>query len=371
MIDHSPSSSVAQQAINSDDKFTAKIKHMVEKAEENRLEKSKQYTSRQKLFYMSLSLLLSSSSSYFIWVLLMGGSFVLSLSALFVSCVIPVLLAGWAKAPLKQYHSEFKRSFMPELAKALGKLSYHPTGGIPMKAMIPSGIIPPHAEYKGEDSFKGKFGDTGLIITEGRLSSKKKNAPPVFEGLFVMLTTPKGKFKGHTIITSDHHAIKRYAKTRWKKLQSVPVREGIKAGDFHVFSNNPDEASGLADEDYIELLQKLSTLFDEALISSAFYAGGRVLLMIPSANDMFEPGDIQLPVSTQNHALQCKREVEQILHLVDVLDVYEADSAEPAPSVPAQENPPSRQEPEIQKTVEEEKKELEEGSEDSQKPDQS
>jgi hypothetical protein len=328
---------------NPEEKISAEVKSLINKAEEMRFAKSKQYTQRQKLFVSALSFLAIGSSSNLVWALLMGGDIYLALGGIVVAIIIPLLLAGWAKSPTKEYRKNFKTEFMPALAKAIGNLDYFPTGGIAMKSMKPSGIIPPHATYTAEDGFRGKFKNNSLTISEGRLYSDKKNAEPIFNGVLVMITTPKGKFKGHTIITSDHEAIKKWANTRWKKFNSVQPREGIAAGDYKIYANNVEEAQALADEDYMELLQRLSELFSNSLISSAFYAGNRVLLLIPSDEDMFEPGDIDMPVSSQGYALKCKREIEQILHVVDVIDVYEPDSAAPPQQQPVPEQPPVQQ----------------------------
>jgi len=42
---------------------------------------------------------------------------------------------------------------------------------------------------------------------------------------------------------------------------------------------------------------------------------------------MFEPGNIYMPVSSHGYAMKCKQEIEQILYVIDLLDVYEADSS--------------------------------------------
>ena len=328
------------------DKISGEVKELIQKAEDMRLKNSHSYKFRQSLFYFVMSLSVGGSACYFVWVFLMGGSFALALGALGAGIVITPLMGYWAKMPLNNYRKTFKSEFMPALAKALGNLHYHPTGGIGMKTMIPSGIIPPHATYGAEDSFRGTFRkNIGLIVSEARMYGKNAKAPPIFDGLLVYLSVPKGSFKGHTIITSDHNAVKRWANTRWKKFNQIPVQQGIEAGDFRVFTTNDDEGRGLADQDFIELLHKLSHLFGNKPVSSAFYGGSRVLLMIPSDDDMFEPGEIEIPVTSHGYAMKCKREIEQILNIVDVLDVYEADSS----PLPAQQHqPPPVQEQPVQ-----------------------
>ena len=150
------------------------------------------------------------------------------------------------------------------------------------------------------------------MISEARLF-KKKNAEPVFDGVLVLLMTPKKKFRGHTIITSDQETAKRWNTVRWKKLNPVTPAEEIKTGSFLVFSDTPEEAVQLADDDLMELLHRLSNLFDRSKVSVVFYGGNKVLLCIPFDGDLFEPGDIYMPVTSRQDILRSKKEVEQIL----------------------------------------------------------
>ena len=92
-----------------------------------------------------------------------------------------------------------------------------------------------------------------------------------------------------------------------------------------VFSDTPDEAVQLADRDLTDLLIRLSVMFDNSTLSAVFYGGNKVLLSIPYKGDMFEPGDIFMPVSTQKDMLKCKKEIEQILEAIEIIDVYEPD----------------------------------------------
>ncbi len=332
-----------------DEKFSAEMKDLIRKAEADRLEKSKQYLSRKRLYTVSMMALLMGTSSAFVGLFLMGGDIRLALAAVPLCIIIPPLLNQWANQALKDYTTGFKATFMPEIARVMGKLTFHPTGGIGMKFMAPARILPAHTAYQAEDCFRGKYKGIALTVSEARLLGKKKKAEPVFDGVLVMLKTQPDKFKGHTIITSDHNAANNWQKSRWKSLQRVEIANGIKAGDFQVFADNPEEAVQLADQDFMALMHKLSELFDSPPISAAFYAGNRVLLAIPCAENMFEPGDIFMPVASQSHALKCKKEVEQILHIIDVLDVYEPDNTLGTEAPP----PEPESEPEQQKKPEE------------------
>ncbi len=45
-------------------------------------------------------------------------------------------------------------------------------------------------------------------------------------------------------------------------------------------------------------------------------------MMIPYDKDMFEASSLFVPVTTKKQAMQCKREIEQLLEIVDVFDLY-------------------------------------------------
>ena len=45
-------------------------------------------------------------------------------------------------------------------------------------------------------------------------------------------------------------------------------------------------------------------------------------MMIPYESDMFEPSDLFVPVQTKTQAMQCKKEIEQLLEIIDVFDLY-------------------------------------------------
>ena len=46
-------------------------------------------------------------------------------------------------------------------------------------------------------------------------------------------------------------------------------------------------------------------------------------MMIPYEPDMFEASSLFVPVTTKTQAMQCKKEIEQLLEIIDVFDLYE------------------------------------------------
>jgi len=55
---------------------------------------------------------------------------------------------------------------------------------------------------------------------------------------------------------------------------------------------------------------------------AAFY-DDHVLIMIESKNNHFEPANIDVPATNENELLSMKREIAQILSIVDRLSLYD------------------------------------------------
>lgn len=309
-----------------DDRFAADVDRIIREAEHIRLSRSKKLSERNKTgisIGISLMVLLSMS---FLWILTLS-TLPVFLAFIFLAMIfaVPYPLYRWTVKPIKEYRDEYKARFLPKLAKLLGNMQFHPQGGISMKAIYKSGVIPPHDKYVAEDSFSGRYKDTKILLSEARLYSKK-SSQPFFTGIFVLLHANKKKFKGHTIITSDDRMVSKWREGRWKKLFDVNIRKDINCGQFRCFATNVEEGIGLADADMMELMINLSNLFEDSRLTASFYGGNQVFMMIPYTGDMFEPGDIYVPISRQKDMMKHKKEIEKLISVIDVLDVYEADS---------------------------------------------
>ena len=72
----------------------------------------------------------------------------------------------------------------------------------------------------------------------------------------------------------------------------------------------------------------MGELFDDAPLSASFFGGKYLFIAIPYEKDMFEPSSVMMPVTTKEHALTCKKEIEQIISIIDILELYEAKESE-------------------------------------------
>lgn len=307
------------------DDFEEQVDRLINEAENMRMSFMKRHRTRGHITSTVGLISVILGASAFGWYFMVDVDLVKATGMMMLGVAIPLFLHLWAGSILQDYKKSYKSVFLPKLAKALGGFKFHPTRGIGLKIISKTGLIPPHEVYSAEDCFMGKYHGVKVLFSEARLLYKKAYLEPIFDGIFVLLEIPQGIIEGHTILTADDEMIKKWRTTRWKSLQDVDVKTGNEDWDrFHAYSDNPEAAKLLIGERLLKELSEAADIFDNAPLSAAFFRGKFVFLMIPYKGDMFEASNIHMPVATKQHALQCKREVEQILEIIDVFDVYQA-----------------------------------------------
>ncbi len=305
-------------------RFSKEMDAVIKESEDMRISRMMQHRTRSfmamnfSIFFVFLGV---AASGYFF---LMEAQFLLSLFCLLISFVPALFLNIWAGRPLKAYQAEHKTIFMPKLAQTLNGLEFHPERGVSSKIIGKLAVVPAHDVYKAEDCFMGKYKGVNVIFSEARLYRKTAREKPVFDGIFVLLETQDEVFEGHTIITSNHKMVKNYETTRWKSLNKVHISVSNPEWDkFMVFSNKPDSAELFVGDRLIKELAEASEIFDNAPLTAVLFGKKHVFIMIPYEKDMFEASNLFVPVTTKDQALRTKREIEQLLEIVDVFDLYE------------------------------------------------
>ena len=224
---------------------------------------------------------------------------------------------------------------MPRLAKVLGGLRFYPSRGIGRQILTKTGVLPKFETYRAEDCFMGVYKGVKVIFSEARLFEGSREVSPVFDGIFVLLEAPKDSFNAHTIITSDHHMAQAYAPKRWQQLTPVDIPEASpESVPFRAFSSDPASAQALLTHKLLKELSEASQVFNEAPITAVMFRKKYVFLMIPNSHDMFEASDIHIPVKTRQHAMQCRKEINQILEVIDVFDIFKEGAPPPADVAP-------------------------------------
>lgn len=308
-----------------DAQFQHEIKRLIEKAEEIRVQHMNRHQMNKNIGLTVALLAMLAGAGGFGWFLLMQSDPVKAFACMALAIALPILANTWIKSPLNAYINDYKTVYMPQLADLMGGFSYNPTRGINENVIKKTGVIPPYARYHSEDCFRGLYKGSKVLFSEARLYNKKKQ--PVFKGLFVLLELPNKIFEGHTIVTADRYMADEYREGRWQKLTQVPLSIEHKKWDrFVAFSDKPEDAALILGERLIKELAEADMAFGDADLSAVLFRGKYIFMMVPHEKDMFEASDLYVPVSTHKHALACKKEIDQLLELIDVFDLYAAKS---------------------------------------------
>lgn len=232
-------------------------------------------------------------------------------------------LWAWVSSPKRQYARAYKTDILPDIARLFGNFDYDVKGKIPMDAMKPSKIVPQHTEYKSEDFFSGQYKGVAINFSEIKLEKKSdKHTVTVFNGLAVLLTQGTKQFHGHTILLDDQGKIGGWFKKQISGLKRADLVDPEFEKTFDVFTNDQTEARYLIDPRIVENLKALNDEYSGETMRAAFY-NDHVLILIGSNVNHFEPASIHTPATSEEGLLAMKREIEQILSIVDKLSLYD------------------------------------------------
>jgi hypothetical protein len=305
--------------------FQYEIEKLIKSAEDSRLHYMNKHQVRQNIAASISMFIILSGASGFAWFLLMEAELTRAIASLLIAFTIPFLLNGWTKGPLTEYIKDHRSRYLPELGKLMGGFSYHSERGIAENVISKTGIAPNYDRYYNEDCFRGIYKGSKVMFSEAAMVDSKKQ--PLFRGLLALIELPHTIFEGHTIITADRAMAEQYARTRWGKLSPVPLAfSGGKMNRFVAYSDEPQAAALVLGENFIKELAEVDIAFGNANMSAVLFRGKYIFLMIPHEADMFEAFDLYIPVSTRKHALACKKEIDQLLEMIDVIHLYRTQS---------------------------------------------
>lgn len=321
--------------------FNKELEALLDDAETLRLQAMKTHRNRG---FAAMSIGLTAiviGACGFGWLFLVEAQLVKALGAIILGIVIAAALHLWSGQALQDYKKQHKAVFLPKMAKTLGGFKYHPARGISRKLITKTGLIPAHDVYTAEDCFMGKYKGVKVLFSEARLRHKKAYIEPIFNGIFALLEVPEGSIEGHTILSADKEMVKKWRNSRWQKLQDVDIQTSNPSWDrFTIVSDKPEAAQKIITQDLLKELSEAADIFDKSPLSAALFRKKYIFLMIPYDGDMFEASNIHVPVTTKRHAMQCKKEMEQLLEIVDVFDLYnEANESADIPKQPEPESP--------------------------------
>ncbi|MBL4804811.1 MAG: DUF3137 domain-containing protein [Alphaproteobacteria bacterium] len=236
-------------------------------------------------------------------------------------------LYWWVTQPRRQYRKAYKEEILPRLAKLFGDFTYSLTAQIDMIKMMPSKIVPHHDKYKSEDYFAGSYKGVDIEFSEinlqeRRRSGKRTRYVTVFKGLGVLLHVKNKDFYGHTIIDRNKSKISEWFKQRTSSLERAEMVDPEFEAIFDAYTNDQVEARYLIDPVMIENLKGLYQEYDGEKMAAAFYKN-RMLILIASKKNHFEPANIYTPATSPASILKMKHEIHQILSIIDKLSLYD------------------------------------------------
>lgn len=312
-----------------DDKaFLDYARPMLEALEDVRQIKFRTYAFRKKIA-IPLSAVVLGATGYLDWMLLWlqrgndeGGAGI----TIFAAGVI----YWWVTQPKREYAIAYKEKILPRLAQLFGDFQYKAHGRIVMDEMRPSGLIPSHDTYVSEDFFEGCYKGVDIRFSEIRLteeqgSGKNRRTVTKFKGLAVLLAMTNKKFLGHTILQRNAGKIGQWFKEKSTNMKRANMVDPEFEKIFDAYTNDQVEARYLIDPLMIENLKALYEEYEGKTMSAAWYES-KMLILVSSNHNHFEPAHIKIPATDPQSVLNMKREIGQILSIIDILDIYDPET---------------------------------------------
>ncbi len=236
-------------------------------------------------------------------------------------------LYTWVTSPRRQYAKAYKERILPEIAKLFGNFTYDMDGQIPLHHMQKSKILPRHDKYESEDYFIGQYKGVNIQFSEVDFKQKRRSKNrtyyvSVYKGLAILLDMQTKKFYGHTMLERDKGKVSEWFKERSSKLKRANLVDPEFEKMFDVYTNDQVEARYLIDPVMIEKIKGLQEEYDGESLTAAFY-DSKMLVLIQSPHNYFEPAELEVPASDPRSIISMKREIGQVLSLIDRLSLYD------------------------------------------------
>ena len=304
--------------------FSDTIDSLIKEAETMRLNAMKKHRSRG-FISMSFGLIaIIIGACGFGWFLFMEGLIVKGIGSISLGIIFAAYLHFWAAQSLKSYQSDYKAVFLPRIAKALGGFKYFHNRGVSSALLKKTGITPQYDRYSAEDCFMGNYNGVKVMFSEARLYVKAAPQKPIYNGLYILLEVPGEPIKGHTIITADKGLYHKSRPSRWESLQDAPLPEVSNPSwdRFQAVSDKPEETAKFITEDLLKELSEAADIFERSALTAVFFRKKYIFISIPYEGDLFEASTVHAPITTRRTAMQCKQEIEKIMEIIDIFDIY-------------------------------------------------
>lgn len=310
----------------SDESFLAQCRERLQGLETIRQEKFRAYKLRKGLAVPAAVILTPFFGFVDHWLIFLqnnnGNNNVGGLSIAFLGA-----LYAWVTSPKRQYAKAYKVEMLPSLAQLFGDFTYLVNGQIPVEAMRPSKIMPKHDRYETEDYFEGTYKGVHIRFSEvdfkeRRRSKNRTYYVSIFKGLAILLDMKTKRFYGHTILDKERNKIVEWFKEKSSNLKTANLVDPEFEKLFDVYTSDQVEARYLIDPAMIERIKGLQAEYEGESITAAFYES-KMLILIRSKHNHFEPADISIPATDPVSVLGMKKEIGEILSVIDRLSLYD------------------------------------------------
>lgn len=244
-----------------------------------------------------------------------------------LSFIVSGLVWRWVTKPKRDYKHSYKKDILPKIVDQLGDLKYMfkpPEATFYADKYLKSKILPRYDRVKIEDFFYGEYKGTKIELFEPRLQQRRRSKNrtyyvDVFEGLMIGFEMPKKTF-GHTIVVKDVGSIRRMVSDKKSGLSHANLVDPEFEKQYDAFTSDQVEARYIIDPVMIEKFAKLQEQYMTNKIQAAFY-DNKVLLMLESKHNYFEPPKITIPATSEMDLIMLKREIRTIFGILDHLDL--------------------------------------------------
>jgi len=311
---------------NEDDlDFIEQSKVHLEELEVYRKEKFKIYKWRKRIAIPTAVILTPITGFIDYWLLWLQSSSDDSAAGITIAMIGG--LYWWVTQPKRQYVRAYKLEMLPKIAKLFGDFSYELNGKIDVRKMLPSKILPNYDRYESEDFFTGTYKGVDMEFCEvdfkeRRRSKNRTYYVTIFKGLAILLDMKSKKFYGHTMLDKNRVKISEWFKEKSHKLKRANLVDPEFEKIFDVYTNDQVEARYLIDPVMMERLKGLQEEYNGESMTAAFY-DSKMLVLIQSKHNNFEPADLEIPATDPRSVLSMKKEIGEILALIDRLNLYD------------------------------------------------
>jgi Protein of unknown function (DUF3137) len=252
-------------------------------------------------------------------------TFITSLDFDAINIVIFVFVAfmGWAWAIVGRHYASVKTEIFPYIFSYFGpQYVYQPTPPFTVASLEHFDVLPSYDDEQTEDYVSGEYKGVGIELLEARLTrethGKNRRTVEVFRGMFILLEMNKN-FIGKTIVKSDSSSfLDSWFGKSYRDLEAVELEDPEFEKLYDAFSTDQIEARRLLTPAVMERIRALNDLpFVSSMLCSFFE--GRVLFMLPTNKNHFEPTSIFEPIDFSADMQQILEEMQAIFNIIDIL----------------------------------------------------